>query len=71
MAEDAHRAPPTATQSMGSTDMTVTRYIQVPDDNVRNGDTWITFAIRRRKDDDSYDLGTSTAKVRVIDDETP
>ena len=51
--------------------MTVTRDIQVPNDNANNGDTWITFTIRRRKDDDSYDLGTSTVKVRVIDDETP
>ena len=51
--------------------MTVTRDIQVPDDNVKDGDTWITFTIRRCNDDDSYDLGTSTVKVRVIDDETP
>ena len=56
---------------MGSTDITVTRDIQLPDDNVKNGDTYITFTIQRRKGDDSYDLGTSTVKVRVIDDETP
>ena len=40
-------------------------------DDVRNGDTCITFTIRRRKGDDSYNLGASTVKVRVIDDETP
>ena len=63
--------PPTATQSMGSTDMTVTRDIRLPDDDVKNGNTWITFTIRRRAGDDSYNLGTSTVKVLVIDDETP
>ena len=63
--------PSTATQSMGSTDMTVTRDIQLPDDNVRNGNTWITFTIHGREGDDSYHLGASTVKVRVIDDETP
>ena len=63
--------PSTATQSMGSTDMTVTRDIRLPDDNVKNGNTWITFTIRRRNSDDSYGLGTNTVKVRVIDDETP
>jgi len=60
-----------AKQSMGSADMTVTRDIRLPDDSVKNGNTWITFAIRRREGDDSYDLGTNTVKVRVIDDETP
>ena len=56
---------------MGSTDITVARDIQLPDDNVKNRDTYITFTIQRRKGDASYDLGTSTVKVRVIDDETP
>ena len=51
--------------------MAVTRDIRLPDDNVKNGNTWITFTIRRRNGDDSYDLGTNTVKVRVIDDETP
>ena len=63
--------PSTATQSIGSTDMAVTRDIRLPDDNVKNGNTWLTFTIRRRNGDDSYDLGTNTVKVRVIDDETP
>ena len=63
--------PSTATQSMGSTDMTVTRDIRLPDDNVKGGNTWIRFTIRRREGDDSYDLGPNTVKVHVIDDETP
>ena len=63
--------PSTATQSMDSTDMTVTRGIRLPDDNVKNGNTWITFTIGRREGDDSYHLGPNTVKVRVIDDETP
>ncbi|MDE0458969.1 MAG: hypothetical protein OXI15_16865 [Chromatiales bacterium] len=56
---------------MDGTDLTATRDIHLPDDDVRNGDTFITFTIRRRKGDDGYDLGAGTVKVRVIDDEAP
>ena len=63
--------PSTATQSVDGTDLTATRDIHLPDDDVRNGDTFITFTIRRRKGDDGYDLGAGTVKVRVIDDEAP